>query len=110
MNLWEIPVGLLQQEQIDALWTAKGARVERIVSIGHTSPDGFWYDQSEDEWLVLLQGEAVLQFEEGEKRLQAGEILLIPAHQKHRVAFTTADPPCIWLCVFAQGEEGRPEK
>lgn len=73
-------------------------RIERIVSTGQTSD---WYDQAETEYVILLEGRAQLVFE-GNKTvvLVKGDTLLIPPHQKHRVAYTSADPPCIWLCVF----------
>ena len=92
------------EEHFEDLWKAGGVRVERIVSHGHSSPEGFWYDQEEDEWVVLLSGSAVLEIE-GEnapRTLQPGDWLLLPAHQRHRVAATDLDEPTIWLAVFHQ--------
>ena len=89
-------------ELIEALWAGGGARVERIVSSGQSSPPGFWYDQDEDEWIVLLQGRAALEYGDGGgAELRPGDWLLIPAHCRHRVASTSSDPCCIWLAVFA---------
>ena len=82
------------------------ARVERIVSHGHVSPEGFWFDQDQQEWAAVLQGEAELEFEDGPNgrreslRLLAGDWVLIPAHARHRVTYTSADPPCVWAAVF----------
>lgn len=77
-----------------------GLVVERIISNGHTTPEGQWYDQERDEWVLVLEGEAVIAFEGGaERRLRKGNHLLLPKHVKHRVAYTSS--PCIWLAVFA---------
>lgn len=76
--------------------------IERIISTGQTTPEGEWYDQEKDEWVILMQGEAKLLFEEGsEVKMVKGDYLLIKAHQKHRVIHTSVDPPCIWLAVHA---------
>ena len=88
------------EEQVLALAEGQGARVERIVSRGHASPPGFWYDQDRPEFVALLQGEAVLAFADGSTcRLAAGDHLTIAAHARHRVESTSADPPAIWLAV-----------
>ena len=77
-----------------------GLLVERIVSWGHTTPEGTWYDQAHDEWVVVLEGSARLGYEDGSERvLHSGEHLLIPRHVRHRVVFTST--PCIWLAVHA---------
>ncbi len=74
--------------------------IERIVSRGHCSPPGFWYDQDWDEWVLLLAGNAGLAFENGDSvELIPGDHVLIPAHVKHRVAWTAADAETIWLAV-----------
>jgi cupin 2 domain-containing protein len=91
-------------EQVTPLATGAAARVERIVSQGHASPPGFWYDQDWPEFVALLQGEAVLAFADGTTcRLAAGDHLTIPAHARHRVERTSADPPAIWLAVHFRG-------
>ncbi|MEI8204355.1 MAG: cupin domain-containing protein [Bacteroidota bacterium] len=74
--------------------------IERIVSNGQHSADGFWYDQMQDEWVMLLTGSAQLQFE-GNKtiNLKSGDYILIPAHCKHRVNSTSAEPKCFWLAI-----------
>ncbi|WP_288730196.1 cupin domain-containing protein [uncultured Fusobacterium sp.] len=85
------------QEKIDDLFSGKSFRVERILSGGQVSSE--WYNQEKEEWVCLLQGEAKLEYENGNIfSLQKGDILFIPAHQKHKVIYTSEQ--CIWLCVF----------
>lgn len=87
-------------EETLALLARPGVRVESIVSNGDVSPPGFWYDQEEDEWVVLLKGVAELEFEDGRTHeMAAGDWLLIPAHVRHRVAWTCEDGPTVWLAV-----------
>jgi Uncharacterized conserved protein, contains double-stranded beta-helix domain len=78
-------------------------RIERIASFGQASPPGFWYEQDEDEWVALLEGSAVLEWEDGgKKRLGPGDWVFLPARQRHRVGWTAPGRPTIWLAVFAQ--------
>lgn len=79
-------------------------RIERIVSQGQFSPEGFWYDQDENEWGVVLEGSAAVEFE-GEAELvelQRGSYLSIPAHARHRVAWTDPKQETVWLAIFYQ--------
>jgi cupin 2 domain-containing protein len=89
-------------EQIETLLSSKTGRIERIVSKGQSSPAGFWYDQVEAEFVLLLRGEAALRFEnESEPRiLKSGDMLVIPAHRRHRVDWTSRVEETIWLAVF----------
>jgi len=75
-----------------------GAYLERIISRGQTSPDGFWYDQDTNEHVTLLCGEARLDMAGEKVTLFAGDTLFIPAHVRHRIEYTSKDEPCIWLC------------
>ncbi len=87
-------------EEAEVLASAGGCRVERIVSRDHASPPGFWYDQPQAEWVALLAGEAELEFANGRRqRLAPGAWVLIGAHERHRVAWTSAEPPAVWLAV-----------
>jgi len=88
-------------EQTTELVVSDNVRIERIVSIGQASPAGFWYDETWTEWVVVLTGAAGVLFEdEAEPRvLHAGDYLLIPAHRRHRVAWTDAERPTVWLAV-----------
>ena len=100
-NLFVIPAALPTEEFIELLVEKPGLRIERIISTGQISPPDFWYDQEEVEWVTVLQGEATLQWEAGNRTLMhAGDCLLIPSHVKHRVAETSQEPPCVWLAVF----------
>ena len=105
MNLFQLPARLLQDEWLDTLVQRSDIRIERIISTGQASQAGFWYDQSEDEWVAVLQGSAALEWADGTvQELAPGDCLLIPAGKKHRVANTSAEPACIWLAVFLPAE------
>jgi len=93
-NLLALPEELpLMEELTEIVFRKHGFRMERILSTGQTSPPGFWYDQAEDEWVAVLQGDAALQWEDGSlTELRAGAWLLIPAHKKHRVERTSSHP------------------
>ena len=89
-------------EAIEILLRRPGMRIERIVSQGQASPPGFWYDQAEGEWLVVLAGAARLRFaDEAEARLLLpGDCLDIAAHCRHRVEWTDPAAATVWLAVF----------
>lgn len=88
------------EEAFDTLCNAQKVKVERIISKGQTTPPGKWYDSGKYEWVVLIQGRASLEMEDGKIiHLTHGDHLLIPAHQKHRVSYTSKNPHCIWLAV-----------
>ena len=89
-------------EELTELLSGSGrVRIERILSKGHRSPDGFWYDQDRNEWVLLLKGRAGLTFEgeSGIVALTAGDYLNIPAHIRHRVEWTAENEETIWLAV-----------
>ena len=90
----------LPNELITVLQEGHGVRIERIISTGHRSPDSFWYDQPENEWVLVLTGAARIQFEDRMVELLPGDTINIPAHQKHRVEWTSPDEPTVWLAVF----------
>jgi cupin 2 domain-containing protein len=91
----------LPVEHIAPLLTAPNVRIERIVSRGHSSPSGFWYDQSQPEWVMVVSGSAGVRFdgEAAPRTLKRGDHLHIPAHARHRVEWTDAGEPTIWLAV-----------
>jgi cupin 2 domain-containing protein len=89
----------LPEELTSTLLQTPGIRIERIVSQGHSSPPGFWYDQQDHEWVLVLKGAARIQFEDRTVEMSPGDYINIPAHKKHRVAWTTPDGPTIWLAV-----------
>ncbi len=96
----DVPAGLAD-EQFTALLSAPNLRIERIVSTGHASPPDFWYDQDRAEWVIVLAGSAGLLFEgEAEPRIMGpGDYVHIPAHQRHRVAWTDPAQATVWLAV-----------
>ena len=103
-NLFDIPGWETDGELITPLADAPDFRVERIISRGDVTPDGSWYDQAHDEWVVVLQGEGVVEDDRGMcTALKAGDSLFLPAHLRHRVVHTSAVPPCIWLAVHGNG-------
>jgi cupin 2 domain-containing protein len=89
-------------EPVDTLLTRPGLRIERIVSHGQASPPGFWYDQAEGEWVLLVTGAARLRFaDEIEARsLGPGDWVDIAPHRRHRIDWTDPLAPTIWLAVF----------
>lgn len=89
------------EEEFITLLNAKGVKIERIVSNGQATPEGEWYDQAQDEWVLLLQGEAKILVDGDDEpmNLQAGDYLLLPAHCRHRVTWTDPDRPTVWLAV-----------
>jgi cupin 2 domain-containing protein len=99
----DLPFGL-PSEIVTTLIEYHNLRVERIVSHGHCSPEGFWYDQDEHEWVVVLRGKAKVAIDGGAKELGPGDFLNIPAHRRHRVEWTTPDEPTIWLAIFYSGD------
>lgn len=91
----------LADEQFDTLLDTTACRLERIISIGHATPVGEWYDQAWTEWVMLLQGQATLRFMEPdcEQTLKPGDYVTIPAHCRHRVEWTSQNPPTIWVAL-----------
>ncbi len=87
-----------KDEEFLELFKHKSIRIERVVSTGQIS--SFWYEQSEDEFVLLLDGEAILEFEDSEVVLNIGDYIFIPALKKHKVKFTKKDNYTIWLCIF----------
>lgn len=93
-------------EAFEALLQRPGVTLERIVSRGQTTPEGEWYDQDRDEWVLLLAGAARLLVEgEGETELGPGDALLLPAHCRHRVTWTDPAQPTVWLALHVATEE-----
>jgi len=89
------------EESFLTLFENNRLKVERIVSHAHSSPPGFWYDQDDDEWVLVLRGSATLEFCGGELlELNCGDYLTIPSHVKHRVARTSAET--IWLAIHGK--------
>ena len=89
------------QEAFSEILARPGLRIERIVSFGQASPAGFWYDQPDGEWVVVLAGAARLRFEDepSARTLVPGDHVNIPPHCRHRVEWTDPARPTVWLAV-----------
>ena len=74
INLFADLPARLPDELVTTLLEATNVRIERIVSHGHASPEGFWYDQDQHEWVVVLAGAARLKFEDGTMEMAAGDV------------------------------------
>jgi cupin 2 domain-containing protein len=90
----------LPHEMFNVLLQNDHLKIERIVSKGQASEPGFWYDQDQSEWVLVLQGAAQLEFEDHVLELQVGDYVNIEAHQKRRVKWTTPDQETVWLAIF----------
>jgi cupin 2 domain-containing protein len=97
----DLPRSTASDEQISELLSRRGLRIERIVSTGQCSPPGFWYEQPDGEWVLLIRGAAHLRFaDEAEaRRLRPGDFVDIAPHRRHRVDRTDPDQPTIWLAI-----------
>ena len=99
-NLFESLPGDASEEVFTVLAQGKGVKIERIISRGQSSPASGWYDQNENEWVIVLDGEAKILLENDRTfYLKAGGYLNIPAHTKHKVAWTKPDVETIWLAI-----------
>ena len=103
-NLFHLTSKKQSDEAIELLLQTKNVRIERIVSSGQSSPEDFWYDQSESEWVVVLAGSGTLELKAPDEIVQLGigEYIYIPAHRQHRVKSTSTDTETIRLAVFFQ--------
>ena len=96
-----LPAHPLAEEVTQTLLERPGLRIERIVSTGHATPEGQWYDQDSDEWVLVVRGNARLHLEgeAHERELGEGDLVFLPAHCRHRVACTQREPPTVWLAI-----------
>ena len=99
-NIYDAIPKHIDAEVFDRLLEADGFHIERIISKGHCSPESGWYDQEENEWILLLTGKATLSFaDETSIDLKKGDYINIPAHKKHRVEWTDPETETIWLAI-----------
>ena len=91
----------LESELVETLLDASNVRIERIISHGQASPNGYWYDQQQHEWVIVLKGAARIRFDGDDDviEMRAGNFVNIPARRKHRVEWTTPNEPTIWLAI-----------
>lgn len=101
-NIFTGICGPFAEERMQSLLTGVGVRLERILSWGQASPAGYWYDQEEAEWVLLLSGHARLRLAEPDEilELNPGDYVLIPSHRRHRVDWTAPDEATVWLTLF----------
>jgi cupin 2 domain-containing protein len=103
-NVYENIPPVLPAELLETLWKTSNVRVERIVSRGHASAEGFWMDQAWDEWVIVLKGSASIRFahESAPIVLCPGDSIHIPPHKLHRVDWTDSEDDTIWLAVHVK--------
>ena len=99
-NIFEQIIVDKEEENFFEIFKNETIKIEKIVSNGQTSPENFWYEQEKSEFVLLLEGFAILEFENREVELKKGDCINIKAKQKHRVKFTSLDEPTIWFAVF----------
>jgi cupin 2 domain-containing protein len=101
-NLLQNIPAAMRTEFVERIAWRKGVRIERIVSHGHASAAGFWYDQAETEWVLLVQGAARIRFEENDTVIEMGpgDHITIPARARHRVEWCAPNQDTIWIAVF----------
>ncbi|MBU1097458.1 MAG: cupin [Ignavibacteriae bacterium HGW-Ignavibacteriae-2] len=99
-NFFITPSSILPQEFFEKLIEEESFFVEKIISEGHATPEGEWYDQDTTEFVMLLKGRAILEFEEGEKKeMVPGDYVTIPKNKKHRVSWTDPRQKTFWLAI-----------
>ena len=99
-NIFDSIPADLSSEVFEDLVSSDKVKIERIISKGHSSPDFGWYDQEQSEWVIVIAGSAIIDFDgKPSITLKAGDYLNIPAHQKHKVAWTDPDVETVWLAV-----------
>jgi cupin 2 domain-containing protein len=102
-NIYSDVPASLRQELTETLVHAETVRIERIISRGHCSEEGFWYDQDETEWVILLRGRARLEFAERDAKeleMGPGDYVCIAAHERHRVAWTDPNQDTVWIALY----------
>jgi cupin 2 domain-containing protein len=107
-NLFDGYLASLPAERFDVLVERPGVRLQRIVSTAQATPPGQWYDQDDDEWVVVLRGSAGLRFQDADAvvTLRPGDWRLIPARCRHRVDWTDPDQPTVWLALHLRAHGG----
>ncbi|MEE8402116.1 MAG: cupin domain-containing protein [Candidatus Hydrothermarchaeaceae archaeon] len=102
----EIPKEL-PDELFEEVIRRRSFKLERIISKGHSTPKGEWYDQDRDEWVILLKGGAGLLIE-GEDEvvvLKPGDYIHLPAHLRHRIEWTDPGEETVWLALHYQSDK-----
>ncbi len=90
----------IRDELFEDIITTKDIKIERIISDGHISPKSGWYESEQNEWVIVLQGGAILEFEALHVELGVGDYYNIKADTKHKVSYTSKDEKTIWLAIY----------
>ncbi len=99
-NIFSNIPNLVADELFKTLHESKNLKIERVVSDGHASPSGFWYDQDQNEFVIVLEGKATIEYKDGPAfEMSKGDYIIIHAHQLHRVVSTSQERKTIWLTV-----------
>lgn len=99
-NIFEQIIVDKNEEKFFEIFKNETIKIEKIVSNGQKSPENFWYEQEKSEFVLVLEGFAILEFEDRVVELKRGDCLNIEAMEKHRVKYTSLDEPTIWFAVF----------
>ncbi len=97
MNIFDIGNLPLTEEIVEILSENEDVKIERIISAGQTTD---WMSDTRKEFVILVQGRATIQFENGKVDMSDGDTLLIEAKRRHKVSYTSRDPHCIWICIY----------
>ena len=99
-NIFEQIIVDKNEEKFFEIFKNETIKIEKIVSNGQKSPENFWYEQEKSEFVLVLEGFAILEFEDRVVELKRGDCINIEAMEKHRVKYTSLDEPTIWFAVF----------
>ncbi len=97
MNVFDVKKIDKTKEIVEILKENENVKIEKIISTGQTTD---WMEQEKEEFVMLIQGEAIIEYENKKQELRAGDTVIIKKNEKHRVVYTSENPCCIWLCVF----------
>ena len=107
-NIFQSIPDNIDEEIFETLAQSNNVKIERTISKGHQSPESGWYDETRNEWVIVLKGEAIIEYESGEQvKLVEGSFINIPAHTKHRVSWTKPDTETVWLAVHYSSAPGQ---
>ncbi len=90
----------LKDELFEDIVSTDSLKIERIVSQGHTSPKKGWYESKQNEWVIVLQGKAILELEKKSIELKVGDYFNILANTKHKVSYTSMSEKTVWLAIY----------
>lgn len=97
MNIFDVKNIDKTKEIVEMLKENENVRIEKIISTGQTTD---WMEQEQEEFVMLIQGEAIIEYKNKKQELSAGDTVIIKKNEKHRVVYTSENPCCIWICVF----------